>query len=96
MRIVSWGALGLAAAMMTVSADARDYRGDAYREIDKVEREYREKFAKERYECGKKRSEASNRGEWNKARRECRQKLDDLTAEYREKLRYERRKLQEG
>lgn len=79
---------------MTASVEAREYHSDQdYRKLDKVEREYHEKFAKERRECNKTRYEANNRSEWGKAQRECREKLDDLTREYRQKLRYERQKL---
>lgn len=100
MRAVMLSALGLAALVMAAAAGAQNrdgyYSGQNSRELNKIEREYREKHAKERRECSKKRSEADTRGEWVKAQRECREKLAEVEREYRKKLREERQKLYEG
>ena len=93
MRAIALSALGLAALAIAASAQAqyRDgyYSGQDFRELNKIEREYRKKYAKEREECRKKENDADSRSEWRKAQRECREKLAEVEREYRKKLREE-------
>jgi hypothetical protein len=70
-----------------------DWSNQGYGELEKIEREYREKFAKERQDCEKNEYEAKNRQEWAKAERECDEKLAKVEREYRQKIREERAKI---
>lgn len=92
MRIVI-SALAVAAMAMPASAGAQYRQG--YYELDKIENEYREKFAKERRDCNEKQHEAKNRSEWIKAKHECREKLADVERDFRKKMWEERQKLHE-
>lgn len=96
---VKLSALIVATVAMTASAAAQpgylQISGQNFSEINKLEREFDEKLDKERWDCRKKRGEAKNREERNKAQMECREKFDDLEREYRKKLREERQKFYE-